>query len=610
MEGSVTDLRGEIRDPGPDHARRVEEFEAAEAASHSNREKAARDIDYYDGRQWTEEELRQLRRRGQPAITFPLIKQKIDFLQGLERAQRTRPRALPRTPAHEEEAAAASDALAFVAEDNRYDQIRSRVWKDILTAGWGGVEAIAEDCGATHPGAPRMRIRLARCPWDRMFWDPHSSEEDFSDAAYLGLVIWMDREEAICRYGEGAAAVFDDTISAAGSQFDDRPRITAWVQHGRRRRVRVVQEYYVGADGEWDFCEFTKGGVLRCGPSPWRDEHGLRAHPFAWHSAYVDRDNNRYGAVRDLVDVQDEVNKRRSKALHHFTTRQTFGTPEAQGAMSVRDLRRELARPDGHVQLPAGSEWGRTFGIIPTGDQAAGHFELLQQAIQAFEALGPNAAMQGKSGRELSGRAILAEQQGGSVQMGALTDTLRDLDHGIYRKVWNLIRRYWTGETWLRVTDDSRNLRWVGLNMIVRDEMGSPVIDPRTGLPIVANAVAELDVDILIDDAPDMGTLQHEQFELLVQLKTMDRHGEIPLKAVIAAAPGLRAKDELIRAIEAQESRPDPALTEAELRRTEADIAGREAAAAEGFARARKADVEAARLMAETIVPPVMRPIP
>ena len=62
------------------------------------------------------------------------MKQKIDFLQGLERTQRTRPRALPRTPAHDDDAIAATDALAFVADDNRYEQIRSRVWKDILTA--------------------------------------------------------------------------------------------------------------------------------------------------------------------------------------------------------------------------------------------------------------------------------------------------------------------------------------------------------------------------------------------------------------------------------------------------------------------------------------------
>ena len=74
-----------------------------------------------------------------PAITQNMIKQKIDFLQGLERQQRTVPNALPRTPQHETDAHSASDALKFVADDQRYNKTRSRVWEDILKAGWGAV---------------------------------------------------------------------------------------------------------------------------------------------------------------------------------------------------------------------------------------------------------------------------------------------------------------------------------------------------------------------------------------------------------------------------------------------------------------------------------------
>ncbi len=38
------------------------------------------------------------------------------------------------------------------------------------------------------------------------------------------------------------------------------------------------------------------------GPSPWIDEDGAREHPYCWRTAYVDRDNNRYGPIRDMVD--------------------------------------------------------------------------------------------------------------------------------------------------------------------------------------------------------------------------------------------------------------------------------------------------------------------
>src|SRR5690606_17330441 len=143
---------------------------------------------------------------------------------------RTKPRALPRTPNHEQDSFAATDALHYVYDDNQYDEIRSRAWGDILKAGWGGVEIVVEE---RSPGAmmaatamtPTYAVIARRCAWDRMFWDPHSSEDDFSDAAYLGMVLWMDRDEAIRRYGEDAGKVFDYTTSMGqtGDTYDDKP---------------------------------------------------------------------------------------------------------------------------------------------------------------------------------------------------------------------------------------------------------------------------------------------------------------------------------------------------------------------------------------------------
>lgn len=321
---------------------RIDEFEAAEEASAKAREKAERDVDYYDNKQLTEKEFQELNKRGQPPITLNMIRQKIDYLIGLERTSRTKPRALPRTRQHEEDATSVGDALVYVRDDTNYDQVRSRVWADLLKAGWGGVEVVAEEVPARGADQPSHRIVIRRCPWDRMWWDPFSAEEDYEDANHRGLVRWMDRQDAVREYGEDAGQVYDETIQAAmvGGSFDDRPKLTTWVSNGKRRRVRIVQAYFRNEAGEWQFCEFTKGGVLRAGPSPWVDERGQATHPYVWRSAYVDRDNNRYGVIRDLVDPQDEINRRRSKALFHFTVRQTFGTPEASGTRTVEERRR------------------------------------------------------------------------------------------------------------------------------------------------------------------------------------------------------------------------------------------------------------------------------
>lgn len=600
-------------------------FEASEDQSQTNRDKAERDVDYYDGKQLTEDEARELRRRGQPPVVKNRIRRKIDFLQGLERQQRTDPRALPVDPSHEEDAHAATDALRAVCQGNAYDQIRSKVWADDLKVGWGGVEVVAEP----RPNSQNPHIVIRQNHWDRMFVDPYSVEEDYSDANYLGQVRWMDQTQAVLEYGRAAADVFSETLSSvsAGSTYDDRPKETTWVDHSRRKRIRVVQMYFKNADGVWCFSEFTKGGFLRAAESPWLDDDGEPEHPFVWVSCYIDRDNNRYGIIRDMIDVQDAINKRESKLLHLVSVRQTFGVEGALGRMTTRQLRQELAKPDGHVGLAPGIEFGKQFGVIPTADMAQGQMELLKLDMNEMDLLGPNASMQGKGPQDQSGRAILAQQQGGQMEIGPQLDGLRAFDVRVYEKVWRRIRQYWTAEEWVRITDDQKNVKFVGLNVYKRapvvDTMtGQPVLDPQTGQPatrvvtdlqgqpvVEKNDVGKLGVDISIEDAPKMGQLRAESFQTLAgmvkfvpELQEMPAKTWVRLSGIDTAAEVLNTLDDMEQAKQQQAANPQAQAAQqlqmqgaqAEIANKVADSKSKEASAIHKVAQAKNLDVETA----------------
>lgn len=557
----------------------IAKFDQAEDSSRKSRENAERDVDYYDGKQWTDDEAKTLRARGQPVIAHNMIKPRVDFLRGLERSQRSDPVALPRTPAHEEESHAATDALRYVDDATHYDGIRSDVWADMVKCGWGGVEVVAEQRG----NDPMPEIDIRRTPWDRMFWDPASSDQAFADADYLGIVIWMDREQAVRTYGNDASSVFDETVASqsVGNTFDDKPRAYRWVDQARKR-VRVIQMYHVGADGAWRLCEFTRGGILKAGVSPWMDSDGNPTHPYIWRSLHVDRDNNRYGAIRALIDPQDELNKRRSKMLHLVSVRQTYGVKGRVGG-NVNELRKQLARPDGHVEMEDGAEYGRDFGIIPTGDMASGQFQLLQQTMEDLSQMGPNAAMMGRGASSASGRSVIAQQQGGIVEANPILDELRSLDLFVFRAIWDRIRQFWTGEKWVRVTDDERNLRWVGLNAPVTDELGQVVA--------IQNQIGRLDVDIIIADAPDVPAMQGEEFGKLVELAQAGI--QFPQQVYIKAS-SLRNKDELLRQLEQQQApQVDPMVQEMQLRGAQLELADKEAGAMQKAASARKTNAEA-----------------
>lgn len=532
-------------------------FEESEEATGSARELSERDRDYYDNYQWTEKELATLRKRGQPALVVNYIKRKVEFMRGYERRQRSDPKAFPRNPQDEQTSHAATDALRYLADKNSFDVIRSNVYENMAVEGYGGVDVtVREKKDKTY------EIEVKYVPWDRIFYDPHSRFSDFGDATYKGMVIWMDDREARAKW-PGYADSIDGTYADAAknsSTYDDRPNV--WCDT-KRKRLRVVQLHYKRGD-DWMICTFTKGGFLEPPVvSPYVDEEGHAASSLILRSAYVDRKNNRYGAVRDMISLQDEINKRRSKALHLMSVRQTFGNKSA--VQDAQQARVEMAKPDGHVELNAGSKFGEDFGVLPTGDMAQGQVALMQQATMEMQASGPNAAMAGKDPRAQSGRALEAQAQGGSIEQEPLIDELRQWARDVYEAMWLRVKQFWTEETWVRVTDDDRNIKFVGLNKKVTlgdrmaqmapemqaayaQKLGLQPNDPRLQEVVgVDNNVSGLDVDIIVQEGPDVAVLQSEQFAQLADLASKGM--AIPPKAIIMAS-SLRNKDQILDEME------------------------------------------------------------
>ena len=490
---------------GVDVEKLVKQFEESVEQFRESDEESERDRDYYDGKQLTDEEEAVLAARGQPVVVFDRVKPKIDSLLGFERKLRADPRAYPRTPKHEQDAESVTDAIRYVLEDQRFDVKRSEAAENVFIEGVGALSVTIKE------GRKGLDIVINHVPWDRFYFDPYSRRRDFSDAAYMGIVVWMDESEA-GSFGEGAEAILQecfDNRDWSGDKHDDRPRSTAWVDT-RRRRVRVCQHYW-REGGKWMHAIFCRAGFLRePAPSPYVDEDGLPECCILAQSAYIDRENNRYGVVRQMISPQDEINKRRSKALHYLNSRQVIAE---HGAVDDVDRAKiELKKPDGYVEVAKDFR----FDVADPVQMAAGELQLLQEAKNEIDASGVNPALEGDL-KAPSGRAVEALQQAGLAEQAVVFDGLRDLTWRVYRAVWNRVKQYWTEERWIRVTDDERNMRWVGLNT----GEGAPV--------------ADLDVDIVLMDAPDSLTIQSEQFEMLTEMFKAAPQG-IPLDVVIEAS--------------------------------------------------------------------------
>lgn len=587
MENGVTDYSAEL-------GMFCRQFEESEESTQDSRQKAERDRDYYDEKQWTAEEETALKNRKQPVITYNRVKRKVNAMMGLEKQTRKDPKAFPRNPDDEESAQAATDVIRYACEDNRWDDKRSESSKELAIEGTCAIMVgVKQTKGGIDP-------ELKRIPWDRFYYDPHSSEFDFADAAYLGQVIWMDVDKARAKWPDKEAVFVETWSQAQGSDtYDDKPKYKMWADY-KRKRVRICEHYYRDAEG-WKFCIFTKGGfVVEPQVSPYMGEDDQPECPIKAVSLYIDRENNRYGEVRTMIGAQDEINKRRSKALHLINSRQVrVSRSTGQNAETVR---KELSKPDGVVVGESGE-----VEVLQTNDMAMANLQMLQEAKAEIDLLGPNAALGGKNEGGMSGRAILAQQQGGLTELATYLDRIRCLSLAVYRSVWARVRQYWTEERWVRVTDNENNLRFVGVNRPVTalqaaakqmgiDKNNLEQADPAMVQQLqqfamnpmsqqvvaVENNVVELDVDILVDEGMDSPTIAAEEFEAMLKLAGTGMI-QIPPDVLIEAS-SLRNKDRLLEMLKQGPSPEQQQIAQIQMAGEAAKVAKTESETAENYA--------------------------
>lgn len=572
----------------PDLARMKRLFSEARDLTQVARSESVEDIDYYDSKQWSAAELQALRERHQPDIVINRIKPAINGIIGVTVKAKSQARAFPRTPASEDIADVATDALQYIADADRFNRTKQACFLDMLVP---GSMAVLVGCD------PSLKVTITQIRWEELFYDPRSRFKDFKDARYLGIAKWMYAEQVKALYPEKKDEIEGALMSSGmgvDQSFQDRPlsgTVQSWSDR-RNRRVLIV-EMYIREAGTWMKVVFHGNGILESGPSPYHDDNGKPHCPIEAQSAYVDRDNKRYGSVRDMRGPQDEINKRRSKLLHLLSVSQIEMRDINAIEADTETARKEAARPDGVI--PPG------YQKVSTADMAAGQAQLLAEAKSEIERQAPNPAILGRLDNDASGRALLARQQSGLVELATIYGDFDDWELRVYRQMWARAKQFWRAPMWIRVTDDEDAPRFVGLNQpkaiqqpVVGPD-GQPQMDPKTGQPATQdgpvplhpdtipaydqygnqnlhagkphpyagqpvlgykNQVAEMDVDITLETLPDSGTIAQEQFTDLMQLVGSNPAyaQQVPFELILqlSSIPNKRMIADKIKAFQAQ----------------------------------------------------------
>lgn len=541
----------------------------------SKREEIDEQIDsrrYYHGSQWTSEQINVLNKRKQPVMTFNRIGRKIDGVVGLIERLRQDPKAFARTPQHEQGAELATAVLRYVLDEQEWKAKSPQAAQDGAIDGIGGIEI---ELTQGDQGDPEIAFDLVDI--QSFFYDPRSYRMDFSDARYLGVGKWLDEDVAKTMFPDADEMSFgsdDEMVS-------DTDREQRWFStDGINRRVRIVDIWYQHKGG-WCWAVFTGNTILMEGNSYLKDEKGKDIAKYIMFSGNVDQDGDRYGFVRNMKSAQDGINARQSKMQHILASRRLM---ISQGAVDdIEKVRAEWARPDGVVVTNRPVNEG-----IKADDQSfdfAGWTKMLEMNLAEIENFGPNPALIGQGIENKSGRAIALLQQAGIAELGPYILAYRGWKIRVYRALWSAVQQHWKSERWVRVTDDEGLAQYLQINGLG--------VDPATGMPTIVNAVGSLDVDIIMDEAPDHVNLQAESFEILQALGPAFVQ-QYPEVAIELSPLDTATKKKMREKLEA----PNPAQQlqlaagQAEVQNTQADTELKAAQAAKAYADAQLAPLQ------------------
>lgn len=522
---------------------------------------------YYHGAHWTADQLKVLRDRKQPPITYNRIARKINGTVGILSKQRQDPRGYPRTQKDEAGAELATAALRYVCDTAEWPDKDGQALLDAAVDGVAGVELLIE---ASNLGPNDYDVSLAEVDPSGIFYDPRSVRANFSDARYMGVGKWADIESVIEMFPdrEGQLRASIDSDSELTTQPDSDQK---WFnQEDGINKVRLVDHWYIKG-GEWHYCVYTGSIKLAEGVSPFKDDKGKTFCKYLLWSANVDHDGDRYGFARILKSPQDEINARRSKGMHQLNTRRII-IEDGQG-LDIEKIRKESNKPDGVIIYPPGAT-PPTFDDVAKASEMTGQVNMLLEAKTEIENYGFNPALVGTGVNQMSGRAMQMQQYAGMAELGPFASNYRNWKIRVYRAIWHAIRAFWTAERWVRVTDDDGLAQFLGVNQLV--------VHPQTGAPAIQNPIGQLDVDIIIDEGPDTINMQMDAYDTLSVMAT--KGAEVPPEVLIELSPlALSVKKKVLGMIEearkgqAQQQAPvmqlDMASKQADLQKTQAETA-------------------------------------
>ena len=556
-----------------------------------NRSEQAIDEDFYDTIQWREEDAAELKKRGQVPLVYNVISSAVNWVIGTEKRGRTDYKILPRRKESGKPAERKTQLMKYLSDVNMEPFKRSQAFEDAAKVGIGWMEASVQNDDDGEPVVMRYES------WRNMLWDSACTTKDLEDCRYVIRSKWLDLDVAEAIFPDRTAALRssaagnrsygldelgDTAMDSQENELGGYTSIRSVVDGVRRERVRVIEIWYrkptdvmIMRGGEFKGEVYDKENpapahqysIEKEGAVPTVRKKMMRMHVALFCSTgllYNDvspyrhndfpftpiwcyrrgRDGLPYGMIRMMRDIQEDINKRASKALHILSTNKTI--MEEGAVEDLDEFMEEVSRPDAVIVKKRGAE----LVINAERELAPAHLDLMSRSISMIQSLsGVTDENMGRQTNATSGIAIGRRQEQGAMTTAGIFDNLRLAVQLHGQKELSLIEQYFTEQKAFRIT----NMR------------GTPeYVEVNDGLP--ENDIVRSKADFIISDEDWRATIRQAQseelFALLKQLAPIAPQVVIVMLDLLVETMDIPNRDEIVKRIRQVTGMRDPDQTE------------------------------------------------
>ena len=541
-------------DARKEHSKLMSWFLLERDRQSANRHEMALDQDFYDNIQWDPEDAATLQDRGQMPLVYNEIAPMVDWLIGTERRARVDWKVFPRTEDDVEMADTKTKVLKYVSDINRVPFTRSRSFADAIKVGVGWLDDGVRD-------DPTQDIIFSKYEdWRNVLWDSAGSYDlDLGDARYLFRWRWVDEDIGALMFPERKEQIRQAIHDIGNMERIDQDDVSGFydankdpqktgtiicagtyaMQDVRRARVKLIECQYrkptavkIVADGplkgqfvhqhdfamqqalsqhgssiiekvmmRTHFAVFTEANMISMGASIYRHNRYTLTPIWCYRRG---KDRLPYGAIRRVRDIQQDLNKRASKALFLMNTNQIIADEGAVDDWNI--LRDEADRPDGMIVKKAGKE----LLIRRDSEMASGQIEMMTLAQSTIQrASGISNENLGRQTNATSGIAIQSRQLQGSVVTTEPFDNLRLAVQVQGEKQLSLTEQFYTEEKVIRLTGARGTVEWVRIN--------TPELQPD-GSTRYLNDITATAADFVVSEQDYNGSVRQVMFEQLNQM--------------------------------------------------------------------------------------------